>query len=337
MANPEHLEILRKGVKEWNRWRKEHPEVRRPDLSEAVLTRVNLFGADLTGAVLTWANLCRLNLEGAELSEAELSRANLSGANLDTADLHGADMFGTNLSNARLSGANFDGVRLSWTTFADNDLSDVKGLETVRHVGPSYISIDTIYQSQGKIPEVFLRGAGVPENFLTFMRRLAKSQEPIQYPTCFISGFLKLRSGDRRFCDRLHADLQAKGVRCWYFPEDAKWGEAVWSEIDRGIRNYDKLVVVCSKQSLTSGPVLREIKRSLDREDDELRQTGKAKHILFPIALDRYLFDTWKHERKADVLDKVVGSFQGWNRSVIKYDAAFAKLLSSLQADEPKA
>ena len=81
--------------------------------------------------------------------------------------------------------------------------------------------------------------------------------------------------------------------------------------------------------------MLREIKRSLDREDDELRQAGKVKHILFPIALDRYLFDTWQHERKADVLDKVVGSFQGWNRSAAKYDAAFRKLLKSLQSAEP--
>ena len=112
-------------------------------------------------------------------------------------------------------------------------------------------------------------------------------------------------------------------MRCWYFPEDAKWGEPLWGEIDRSIRLYDKLVVVCSKHSLTSGPVLREIKRELDREDDELRQTGKAKHILFPIALDRYLFDTCQHERKADVLEKVVGSFQGWSRSAAKYDAAF--------------
>jgi len=31
MANPEHLEILKRSVKEWNQWRETHPNVR-PDL-----------------------------------------------------------------------------------------------------------------------------------------------------------------------------------------------------------------------------------------------------------------------------------------------------------------
>ncbi len=29
MANPEHLEILKRGVSEWNKWREENPNVRR--------------------------------------------------------------------------------------------------------------------------------------------------------------------------------------------------------------------------------------------------------------------------------------------------------------------
>ena len=39
MANPEHLEILKQGVEQWNKWRNEHPDVT-PDLNEA-----NLHGA----------------------------------------------------------------------------------------------------------------------------------------------------------------------------------------------------------------------------------------------------------------------------------------------------
>lgn len=109
----------------------------------------------------------------------------------------------------------------------------------------------------------------------------------------------------------------------------------MWGEIDRGIKVYDKLVVVYSQHSLTSGPVLREIERSLQREDDELRATGHAKPVLFPITLDRYLFDDWQHPRKADVLTKVVGTFQGWNRSAEKYTTACDRLLRSLQAAEP--
>ncbi len=31
MANPEHLAILKQGVEQWNKWKKEHPDVL-PDL-----------------------------------------------------------------------------------------------------------------------------------------------------------------------------------------------------------------------------------------------------------------------------------------------------------------
>ena len=41
MANPEHLAILRRGVEEWNAWRKKHEEVR-PDLDHADLSNVDL-------------------------------------------------------------------------------------------------------------------------------------------------------------------------------------------------------------------------------------------------------------------------------------------------------
>lgn len=140
--------------------------------------------------------------------------------------------------------------------------------------------------------------------------------------SCFISHSAK----DKHFCERLHADLQAKGVRVWYFPEDAKWGETVWGEIDRSINVYDKLVVVCSENSLRSGPVNREIERALKREDTE------RKGILFPIRIDDYIFDKWEHERKADVVRKVVGDFTGWDKDTAKYDKAFDKLLKGLQA-----
>ena len=138
---------------------------------------------------------------GARLGEEipSLSNADLSGANLSGANLSGADLSGANLSEANLSGANLSAgqpqrgrpqrgqpqrgqpqrgqpqrgrpqsVRISdsascWATvFANVDLSEVKGLDSVRHAGPSTIGIDTLFRSKGKIPEAFLRGCGVPE------------------------------------------------------------------------------------------------------------------------------------------------------------------------------
>jgi uncharacterized protein YjbI with pentapeptide repeats len=235
------------------------------------------------------------------------------------ANLELANFRKVNLSRTVIAGANLEQAIVGQTSFVDIDLSEVKGLATVRHIVPSTIGIDTIYKSKGNIPEVFLRGCGVPEDMIAYARSLRG--KTIDFYSCFISHSAQ----DKKFCERLYADLQAKGVRIWYFPEDAKWGATVWGEIDRSIKIYDKLVVVLSEHSLQSKPVLREIQRSLDREDKE------HKNILFPIRIDDYVFAKWEHERKADVVEKVVGDFSGWDKDAAKYDKAFEKLLRGLQ------
>src|ERR1035441_10378298 len=80
MPNAEHVEILRKGVVCWNRWR-----------ADTTLTRPQLSSADLSG----------LELKGANLTAADLSRSNLTGANLLKTSLVGADLQFANLEGAR--------------------------------------------------------------------------------------------------------------------------------------------------------------------------------------------------------------------------------------------
>jgi len=291
------------------------------DLSGANLNRADLNGADLNAADLTGADLNGANLTRANLCGADFSAAHLSGTNLTRANLTWADLSWANLGAADLTGANLKNCVVGYTVFADVDLSQVRRLDTVRHEGPSSIGIDTVWRSRGNIPGIFLRRAGVPERFIEQMHALVR--QAIEYYSCFIS----YSHHDKRVCERLHADLQAHGVRAWYFPEDAVMGRPVWGQIDRGIRIYDKLVVVCSENSLQSGPVLREIERALQREDRE------GTHVLFPIRIDDYIFDHWQHERKADVIAKVVGDFTGWHKDAAKYEASFRKLMKALQPE----
>ena len=145
MAHQEHIDLLKQGTDAWNVWRSEHREIR-PDLS----------GAKLSGADLNEADLSEADLRGAYLSRANLSRANLSRANLSRADLSEADLSEADLSEARIDG----------TVFGNVDLRPVKGLDTIQHHGPSYISTSTLVRSAKDIPEDFLRGAGLPDNFI---------------------------------------------------------------------------------------------------------------------------------------------------------------------------
>ena len=328
MANEEHLKILKQGVEAWNEWREENADVQ-PDLSRAYLIGAKLSGAKLGRANLFDVNLCRADLSETDLSGADLRWAYLHEADLSDAILREADLRLAKLSNAILREADLRGAilretdiseaRIGWTTFGDVDLSAVKGLETVSHDGPSTIGIDTIYRSKGNIPEVFLRRAGVPDDLIDYMASLVSKP----YYSCMVC----YSDEDRDFSDRLYADLWANGVRAWYFRKDARWGEPGWGEIDRSIKKYDKVVVICSENSLQSGPVLREIERALQREDRE------GKNILFPIRIDDYVFDRWEHPRKADVVSKVVGDFRGWEQNADKYETAFEKLLEALEAE----
>jgi uncharacterized protein YjbI with pentapeptide repeats len=115
MANPKHLEILKKGVEVWNEWRKNNPDIK-PNLRKANLLRANLSDADLSRANLFGANLWRADLSGANiwranLNEAYLWRADLSGANLFGANLNEADLSRTDLRRADLSGVNLEGAK----------------------------------------------------------------------------------------------------------------------------------------------------------------------------------------------------------------------------------
>jgi hypothetical protein len=215
------------------------------------------------------------------------------------------------------------------TNLGNIDLSTVKGIETIRHEGPSTIGIDTIYRSQGKIPEVFLRGAGVPDSFIIYMHSL--TGEAIQYYTCFISYSTK----DQDFATRLHADLQAKGVRCWFAPEDIAGGKKIHEQIDQAIRLYDKLLVVLSEHSMASEWVKTELYHARQQEEKEKRRK------LFPISLAAY--DTlrqWKafdadigKDMAREVREYFIPDFTNWKEHDA-YQKAFDRLLRDLKASE---
>lgn len=66
----------------------------------------------------------------------DLRKADLRSAHLIYADLRYADLRYARLTEADLSKANISKAHIGWTTFGSLDLSEVKGLESVRHTGP---------------------------------------------------------------------------------------------------------------------------------------------------------------------------------------------------------
>jgi uncharacterized protein YjbI with pentapeptide repeats len=105
-AQKNHIDILKLGVSEWNKWRVEQTNIA-PDLKGADLRGAAIAGADLRAVNLKGADLREANLRGANLKAADLRGANLKGAILWSASLTGADLREADLTGADLRGVNF--------------------------------------------------------------------------------------------------------------------------------------------------------------------------------------------------------------------------------------
>ena len=250
----------------------------------------------------------------------------LMGANLGDLSLRSANLMHAKLGEAELSRADFSKALMFDTYLCNVDLRNVKGLESVIHMGPSTIDIDTVYRSKGEIPDVFLRGCGVPEDMIGFIHGIRGA---IQFYSCFISYSTK----DEEFAKRIHADLQAKGVRCWFAPHDMQGGRKVHEQIDEAIRLHDKLLLILSPNSIESEWVKTETIKARNRE---IRDNAR---VLFPVRLCEFpALEKWRCFDTAAGVDHAphvrefyVPDFSAWKTDHDAYSREFEKLLRDLK------
>ena len=89
----------------------------------------------------------------------------LRGGELNKINLTSADLTRANLFNAKLNEANIENSIIQITLFSDLDLSETKGLDKLRPLGPSSIDHRTFMKSKN-LPEKFLQDCGLPEQFI---------------------------------------------------------------------------------------------------------------------------------------------------------------------------
>ena len=332
------------------------------NLSKSDLSESNFTGADIRESILTGADFTKVNLHGADFTKSDLRNscflsadltnanlinvnalsinlvgANLAGANLAGADLTGANLIESNLKGANLWGSNLNDAKIGDTIFAKNYLSETIGLGEVRHNSSSTLGIDTIQFSKGKIPEAFLRGCGLADweiesaklynpdltnqEIVKIQYRIydLRATQAIQISPLFIS----YSHTDSAFVDTLEQGLNAKGVRFWRDIHDMTAGK-IETQIDRAIRQNPTVLLILSKNSMSSDWVQHEVRKARELEKELGRDT------LCPIALD----DGWKSSRWPQrVMEQVteynILDFFNWEDEAI-FNYKFAKLLSGL-------
>ena len=324
----ELVATLRRGTSAWNEWRDQGRaqviDLRGADLSGlsligANLSRCNLHGASLSSANLKGADLQHSDFVRAKLFQANLGQANLRGANLrsaflakanlDDADLSNATLHGTNLQGASLRRANLEFTILArcdlrgadlhkavcgGTAFSRIKLSEVRHLDTVVHSQASSLGIESVVLSRGNLPIVFLRGCGVEEDVLKFL--LVPQNNEVH---SFYSVFISYSHKDRSFATQLHDRLQAAGVRCWLDERHMRPGDDIYDEVDKGIREHEKILLCASEHSLSSWWVDAEIDAAFAKERELMQVTKRRALVLIPINLDGYMFsERWKSGKR---------------------------------------
>jgi len=368
MANEEQLNILRQGVKVWNKWREENlhttidffqadlrgadlvgVNLNRVDLNESNLSSADLVGAHLVGASLKGAYLIRTDLSAGHLFQASLREADLSHAVLITTDFSEADLSGANLSNAdfvganlshaKLSGSNFSNAKLGNTVLAFTNIYDVLNIEAIEHSYSSSLGIEIIHNSKGYMPEVFLRGCGLSDLEIETAKLSASGLDPEQVTDITY---------------KIHQLYLGGGIQYYscfisYNSRDEEFARKLHDDLqNNGVRCWfapedlkigDQIRPTIDRQIRLRDKLLVILSENSvksewvgDEVEGAIEEESKSNRlVLFPLRLDDTVFNTrddWAAKIKRR---RHIGDFSNW-KDKGSYQKAFESLLRDLKA-----
>jgi hypothetical protein len=240
------------------------------------------------------------------------------------------DFFQTQFWSVDLTGTDMTGSSFGYSIFQDCDMSDIIGLDQVRHDCPSTIGLDSVFQSHGKIPESFLLEAGLPAAALDFLKPASSDSTSLRevYIACI--------DQDQEIAKTLRDDLRAKGVRCWVFSQLVRGSALVdrhsasdQEEIERWIRDYDKMIILGSVASLEVETLLNDITAA------KQMQLTTEKWCMFLGAIDEALIEKRARFSRTLTAEHVVFDFTAQQSDRAAYLKEVERLAVALKQDQP--
>lgn len=148
------------------------------------------------------------------------------------------------------------------------------------------------------------------------------------------STFISYGGPDEAFARKLNDALEKRGVRTFFFKDDAAPGERLHRLMRKGVNDHDRTILICSESSLQRPGLLNELEETLARESRDGGQT-----YLIPIRLDDYVISGWK-PRDPDVAravrDRVIADFRE-HENPSRFEAQLLRLVAVLEAPEKAA
>lgn len=167
MKEKAELQILRTGAKEWNNWRKKHPDAKINldgcTIKNLVLDEVNFSGISIENAVLNNCSLKNANLISTSFKGSNLQQNDLSGAKLIAANLHDANLTESILTKASILTAKTRGAILDKIDFRGHDLG---GLD-LGSASLAYSNLNGLALSKLDLSNINLTGANLENTDLT--------------------------------------------------------------------------------------------------------------------------------------------------------------------------
>lgn len=301
--------------------------LRRAQMSEARMNFTNLRGADLSGAMLPYTKLQGADLTGATMIDARLSSTDLRGACLRGVNLHESWWQDVVFERTDLKDSDWSEAHILNLTFGAVDLGQVRGLESVEHLGPSLIGLETGLASHGPIPGRFLLGCGVPVEVVENVATL--SPLPVRSRSCFLYYWHE----DEAFALQLHDGLREWGIYCW-LQENSILDEPEYSNYMEPVHKLWQPVLVCASQkSLASTETYYACIDAIAKEAVLQKTQEQTERLLMVLDLDGFVFEGFEHRNKEEIQSHVVASFKGWETNNKKLLEGLEVIMKVLRAD----